>query len=418
MPQDQIVDEVVVGGPRPNSANAGRRNSGMVTEYIDGSGKAARVERGGNGIEADDIHEGGRKQTALKPSTQKLLDILDKQDAVEPENEASADTDDAGLVDAKPAAEGGEDVVEEKHPAFDEIVAERDRYADHNRQLLDALDEAQRRPRSEPSEREKALDEVERTYGDDSIGAVRKLIATVLGVAHDSADVDRELAGLYADLTSQQLKVPLEESHKAKREVERARQALARDKRERKAEIDAASNRGNQDAEARQFEEVGTFIDGRINSKGATGKSIADDHPLLMSFAEELDGMKASHLLGKVVQREIKAGTLDPTKMTDDQMLAKAAKLVEAHYQSLGDRFAATRPTTPNPTDTAKTETTAANASQAKRQSPGARTITNATASVAPATSPTKKAPAKTEERLVFKTNKERQDHALRHIPS
>lgn len=419
MSQEEIVDEVVVNGPRPNSANAGRRNSHVQTEYIGDRGMPVRVERGGAIVEEDKVSESGRKRTPLRESTQKLVEMIDRGDDP-PEEVAGEDPDDKGLVDPVEAAPAEEKAVDAAPSPADVITAERDRYAEHNRQLLAELDGVRKAPaRGEPSEREKALDEAERTYLDDPIASVRRLIGTVLGVAHDSKDVDTELSGLYTDLTSRELNVPLEAAHKATREAIRARQMLARDKRERKAESEATVNRGTQDEESRHTEEAATFIDGRLSTKSMTGKSIADDHPLLMQFAEELDGMKPSTLLWKVIQRETKTGVLDP-KMPDDQMIPAAAKLVERHYQSLAERFGKARPTL-TPTDTAKTDPAkaTANASQEQRQTPGARTITNATASVAPATSPTKKAAPKQEEAPPkFKTNKERQEWALRHIPS
>lgn len=437
MPAQEIVDEVI-GSGSPKVGGVLRR--GMIEESIQvksGSTHATRDNK--QGIEDEEIREnsGGRRDRVLKESTKKLLEKIDNGDDDE-DGEESGDPDDVGLIDekkpvkeakaevkddkeAKPdpkADDKKEEVKDEKTSEVDELRADIGRLSETNRKLVEDLESEKKRPRHEMNERMQALDEIERNYLDDSITSVRKLIGIVIGAKHDSKEVDEELSGLYTDLTSKELNVPLESIHKVTREAARTRQQLARDKRERLAETEASKKQETEGEDSRKTQQAAEYITKEFfSSKSSDGASFQDKYPLLMGFAEDLDGLKPEVLLWKVLERESKAGNIRPS--TDEKMLHQAAQMVETHYQGLASKFDQAKPKQTDTTKQGDSKPNADTESKEQRQSNGTRTITNANASVAPATTPAKKQTEnKTqEERPKFKSKKEAQDWALRHIP-
>ncbi len=412
----ETVDEVVATGPRPNSPGSPRRT--VVSETVQAA-SAAQADVGGTD---DDVREGGHNPRVFKDSTIALLDKLDAGDDDVDSAETVVDPDDVGLDDdavkvaAKtPAAKPADPnvpppetkVVDEAAGATDEIRATVTRLQAANEKLLADYEAVKEKPRGEMSAREKAFDDADKMYLDDSIGAIRILMATALGVAADSKEIDAELSGLYTDLTARELNVPLGETHKAARDVARARQMLARDKRERKAESEAAANRGVEDQDTRKANDCASFIEKQLTP-------LKGSYPLLTTLANDIDGMAPEMLIWRAIERDTKLGILDP-KMSDDKMIATVAKSIEDHYDALREKIIKAKPVQPDTTQPTKTVVTA---SQDQRQSPGARTITNATSSVAPATLPAKKPAPTQEQRPKFKSKKEAQDWALnRHFP-
>lgn len=412
---DEVVSKRMPSSPTPRA---------QVEESVDASSGSVTVK---NGAEDDIVVDGaGRGGRVLSDSTKKLLAKLEAgKNADDPDDDTSpadtgddvADPDDEGLV----AAEGEETAEstdeeetpeEKKAPPANEWQEKASRLEATNRELLAKL-ESKSKTTSTPNPRVEALLAAEQAYVDEGpIAAVRKFISIVLDSAHDGKDVDTELAGLYTDLTARDLNVPLEQSHLALREASRARLALARDKRERKAQSDTAASKPEQ-ADEQPNEQAVTFIDNQLRTKGEDGTVFADKYPMLMTMAEHLDGASPGKLLAKVIKQEILIGNLDP-KLPNDVLIRTAAQRIEDHYTGIANKF-------PKPkTDITKSgETkpaTAKTASKDQRQTTQARTINNASASVAPASSPkTKKAP-QVEERPKFKSDKERRDWALRHL--
>ena len=418
MSDQEVVDEVVT----KSSDRSARGHRSVVTEAVASTGGAAIEDI--NGIEQETVQDTFKTVKSIRDSTAKLLDKLDAGDGDDDEG-GPTDPDDVGLVDAAPAVEGAQDAaptgaktdaVDADGNEIERYRAESTRLSEANQRLLQELDGLRKAPRGEMSAREKALDEAERTYLDDNVGAIRRVIATVLGVDDPNhKDVDAELSGLYVDLTSRELNVPLEASHKATREAVRARQLLARDKRERKAEEEAKANRASTDDESRKANEAATFIENRLSTKRTDGTSIAESHPLLMGLAESIDGMAPTKLLWKAIEQGVKAGKYDPAS-GDDNLIAAAAKDIEDHYTRLSEKIAKSKPTKVDAANAAPAVAVEP-ASTDQRQSKATRTITNASASVAPATPAKKAEPVKTEERPKFKNDKERRAWALRHIP-
>lgn len=416
----EIVDEVVSDGPTQKTSAGFTNRRAVVNEDFDLSGAPIAGKRGGTGIEDEDLsaHGAARSQRPMKASTLALLDKLEQPETEETEDE-EAPAPAAKAVEPETPAEQKTEETPAPTAELDEMRGEFERVSAANRELVERVEQLEKAPRgAELSERHKHLVDADAMYLDDSIGAIRKLIAGVLDVAPDSKDVDAEMKLLYADLTSREIDVPLEAAHKAARDAARTRQLLARDKRERKAESEQQTKRASSDDDTRKADSAAAYITNRLPSiKSETGTAFADEFPLLMGLAEHFDGMPPAKLLWKALEREHKAGTIDCAKLGETGALRAVARMIEDHYTSLGDLFAKVKPAS---SDTAKREAapSAEQASKEKRQGTAARTITNARSSVAPATPPAKKpaAPA-AEERPKFKSKKEAQDWALRHLP-
>lgn len=423
---ESVEDEVV--SSRGSSRAPAQR--AVVDETVTTSGEVTVR----SGAEEETVGEGGRVGRQLSDSTKKLLAKLEAgKNADDPDDEVSetgdeTDPDDVGLVEgaAAPAkapvqAATGEETTEEepeeKAPDVDEWQEKATRLERVNRELLAQNETLSKVPKAIDDPRIEALLAADQAYVDEGpVAAVRKFISVVLSAAHDSKDVEAELAGLYTDLTARDLGVPLETSHLAMREAARARLALARDKRERKAQSEAASQKPANTGSDQVDEAAITYIDNQLTTKREGGKSFADEHPMLMAMAEHLDGVKPGKLLAKVIKQEIQVGNLD-RNLPDDVLIRKAAQRIEEHYQGLWKKFPASQPKTDITKSGDQKTAPAKAASNEQRQQTQARTINNASASVAPATSPkTKKIEPQVEERPKFKSDKERREWALRHL--
>ena len=422
MAENEVVDEIVTKGPVSRNSGLGHRAVVTETVALDGG-----TVQDANGIEQETIQDTYRAGRKFSDSAAKLMDKLDAGDGDDAGTEGSTDPDDAGLVEtAAPGAEGTvdaapaeakTDAVDQNGNEIEQYKTENVRLIEANKKLLDEMEAVRKAPRAELSPREKALDEAERTYLDDSVTAIRRVIATVLGVEDPNhKDVDDELSMLYTDLTSRELNIPLETSHKAAREAVRARQLLAKDRRERKAEDESKVKRASEDENTRKTREAATFIENRLSTKRTDGTSLADTHPMLMNLAKDFDGMDAPQLIWRAMEQGVKAGKYDPA-VGDDNLIAAVAKDIEDHYTRLSERIAKAKPQPKVDAAKAAPANASEPASNDQRQSKATRTITNASASVAPATPVNKAEPAKTEERPKFKNDKERRAWALRHLP-
>ncbi len=407
---ENTVDEVV-STRNSNGASVARPT---MNETVEASTGTTTVQ---SNAQEDSVREGGGRARVFKESTQKLMEALDHEqgDAVPGEEDEPAETGD-------PAPEGEEAAVEkDEQEEGDDLRAAAGRLEETNRALVAELEAARKTPLRDRTEREVALVDAERAYVDEgSVPALRKFLATVIGHAPDSKEVDAELSGLYADLTARELNVPLDQSQKALREAAQARLALARDKRERaESEKKAASaNSGG----AQQIEQASKYIDNLLVAKGSNTQSLADEFPMLMTLSEHFDGVKPGELLARAIQREFQVGTLDP-KTNEYDAVRKVARQIEAHYKKGSEKIStALKPKTDTTNSGNPKKPAVANAtSQEQRQKPGARTITNATASVAPGTKPKAKQEATTtteKTRKDFKTDAAWRQHVLhKHFP-
>ena len=189
----------------------------------------------------------------------------------------------------------------------------------------------------------------------------------------------------------------------ALRDNARTRLLLARDKREKaEAEKKPAGN----GADEVQYDAAAQYVENVLTTKGQSGSSLADEYPMLMDLAQDFDGFKPAEVLARAIRQEMLAGVLDPNVNPEDAIRAVAPK-IESYYDALGKKIEAVRAKKNKKPDTTKPSVkpkVAAEPSQEQRQSHGARTITNATASRAPAKPPkTTKQKASTTEKKTRK---------------
>lgn len=438
MPEVQTVDEVV----NTRAPSRGLSARPVHEENVSAATGAAKAVRSDVEDETHSGHvRGGRK---FKESTEKMLKKFEKEEpnarAPAPHEEGDADesetseedADGAGDADGEAGDDAGADDGESADAGGDEEAAEgtgdeegesesegeetpdptaewqtaNARLEARNRELLGELETARKTPKTQRTERETALMAAEAAYVDEgSVPALRKFLGVIIGAAPDSKEVDAELAGVYTDLTARELGVPLDENQKALRDNARTRLLLARDRRE-KADAGKKTEPDNSAGEV-NYENASKHAENLLVVKGQGGTSIADEHPLLMSLAEDFDGFKAPEVIARAIRQELETGTLD-VNTSDIDMIRIVASKIEKHYDAVAKRIEAARAkqkkpgtTTPSAKPKAATEP-----SKEQRQSTGARTLSNAAASRAPAKLP--KATAKIKSKTP--TEKSRKD--------
>jgi hypothetical protein len=404
----EIVQTVSpLGGSTGNSVAPGAAAARpVINQTFSHGGDTARTESTSSPVIEQKVRSGGDGGSMLSESTRKMLDNLDKYGSVLAPKDAPADPpaeQKAEPVAATPPAETtpvapAATTEPEKTAAQpqDDYRGISERLTNKNRELLAEIEQLKGRPSRELNATEKALQKAYSTYWDDSVGAVRQFLAVVHGhedPAHK--DIDSELSGLYQDLTARELNVQLDPNQQAIRESARTRQILAREKRERQAE-QATTAAPAETPESRQAAEHSALIGSRLSSRQDDGKIVGDAYPLTMKFAERLHGTKPEALILNILREGFKTGEFDPRE-NDHKLIDQAAKKIETHYQALAGMFdearkPATSTATPTPAADAK-----ANQEQARNQV--GRSITNASASVAPATPPAKQ-PEKTDAEL------------------
>lgn len=414
MPETITQDEVV--SERAPQARGGALAARPVqTETVEANGGVAKTLKG-SGVEEEAMKEGGRRGRTFKESTEKLLAKMDAKpapaapaahevgdaDEDEPADDADqgadevADSDETDAADAPDdaaaaEAEGeGEEATKDEQPnEVETLKAAAQRFEQRNRELVGELEAARKTPKVQRTERENTLLAAEQSYIEEgSVPALRKFLSVIVGAGPDSKEVDTELAGLYLDLTSKEVGVALDQNQQALRDNARTRLLLARDKRE-KADAGKKAEPDNSVNEAAQYEQASKYVDNLLTTKGESGKSIADEFPMLMTLAEDFDGFKPSEVLARAVRQEYMTGTLDPRGSEIDAIRAVAQK-IEAHYDVVAKNIEAARAkkTKPDTTKPSGQPKVVSAPSKEQRKSEGARTITNTTASVAPAKLP------------------------------
>jgi len=159
---------------------------------------------------------------------------------------------------------------------------------------------------------------------------------------------------------------------------------LERDKRERKAstEQSAAPTQGGEDPQVTgAITEIASHI--KANDFGSK-------FPLLMQHATRFDGMPPERLVWRLIERGLASGEV-PRDATNDRLIQYAADVAENHYRGLRDALAGTAQPQPSPAPSTATPAQAsapATDPKAQPSGQGPRTITNASASVAPASPP------------------------------
>jgi hypothetical protein len=429
---DTFLDEVV----QSNAPSRARAAQSAPIELVEGEGGRAKptappVERNESDV-ADDAPISGR---VLPQSVRDRFAAISAARATEAPTDDDPDAPPGEVVEAVDATDGAaaELVVDpdappgeakpvvakvEAAPAADDPVAklqaEISKREAANRALYEEFETFKKTPR-EVAPADKLLQEAAKSYLDDETAALRKFIAAGLGVADPNApEVEAEMRDLYSDWTAKELGVTPDTAHQAKRDAARTRRQWEREKRERKAQEQSSSAQPAQDEQAKAEKDAAdNFITPTLASKSA-------DFPYLTSLAQELHGITPGLLVAKVIRREIKTGRLDPNQ-SDEALVTAAAKLVETDYQALVEKInKAKPPSLSSPPSTAqpngKPSAAASSARPDTRQSHGARTLTAADASVAPATPPASKPAKKDDKPPQFKSDEERRKWALRHL--
>lgn len=419
MPETKIVDEEVAVTRPTGRGLAARAVEEDTVSVRGGAGKSVR-----GGVEDDTHNSARRTERPLPESTEKLLqkmeaeekanarkpaphdegdadedevdeDVVDEGDedegagdadgeAGDDTGEADGESDDAGDGDEGAA---GDDEEGEEDTGVDEIRETNARLEARNRELIAELESVKKAPKSARTERDVALsDAIDAYYNEGSVASLRKILSIVVGASHDSKEVDAELSGVYTDLTARELGVTLDANQQTLRDNARTRLLLARDKRD-KAEAEKKPVADNS-ADDVNYGEAIKHIEPLLITKAKGTKSIADENPMLMTLAEEIDGCKPAELLARAIRQEILAGTLDP-KLDSVTMIKKVAPKIERYYAARAAKIAAAAKNKNPDTAPSGKKPKAANAtSTEQRQSPAARTLTNAAVSRAPAKNP------------------------------
>ena len=435
------IVSTVTSGPKTTGGTGGSSSGANARPVITQSLQVGSLTRsaptqggdsegGGRTIE-NQVTSGGGKPRMLSEGVREMLSNLDKHGSITAPKDAPATAGDdkkpdgapaaapaggSGSATAAPAGSQAAPAASAPPPATETPPAgaanvELERSLTRNRELAAEVERLKTTgSKRDPTPREKALQAAEQSYFNGQSGAidaVRAVIAHLLGVDDPKhKDVDAELSGLYQDLTARELGVSVDTAQQATREAARTRQLLAREQRERKAEQESASKPASDDPETKQAAEHAQLIGNHLSSKQADGKTVADSYPGLMKFAPALHGHKPEALVLRVIRDGFATGEFDP-KEHDDKLIAKAATKIEASYKTLYQALADVFGAAPATSTAAPNPSSDASAHKERGQQQAARTITSASASVAPATPPAKPETPATPPRK-YKTEAER----------
>lgn len=297
-------------------------------------------------------------------------------------------------------------------PAADpDLTAKVERLTEHNKRLAAENERLTgRAAKAEPDARTKSLDEIERSFTTAPYAAIRKLVALNAGIEDPNhADVDQIMAGLYAEWTGNELKVPMDAGQRALIESKRNRLLIERDKRDQAAAAKAAEDKAAEDAQTQKHADVSRQLGEHLD----TSKH-AERFPLLMKHSKTFDNAAPGELLFAAIRRGIAAGEFD-SKTPDKTLIEHYSKEIETHYQAIRDKFvAASQTSTAAPTQA----TVPSTENKADATDKGARTITNASASVAPPAppaKPTSPAPTDKPNGKKWRTENERRQQLAKH---
>lgn len=443
------ISEVPAGKSAPNqgsdrAADAARAGRPKLTESVVHGGSVDRPDRPKIREGADShqhVHGGGPANHKLSDRAKQMLANLDKHGDIngpqegssggpgtstagvrvvetdgtppvggtsseapaatgEPSTEtpASSDQPATGEPAKEPAAEPEKPVEKPAEPAAADpkLTAELERLQAHNRKLVSELEARSGAPALD--DRHKELDAIERMAIENPIGALERLFTLAIG-AKESKDpaVQRFLSGVYGDWTEQELKVPMDKAARAAFGTERNRHLIDRDRRERAAGETSAAEKAKAADRERNVRETVTTLDRQL-----TEAKHGEKFPHLMN-SELFDGITPGQRLFTAIAQGIAAGDWERdergnVKVSDDKLVehysARLNKELEARDQKLRAHYA------PKPTSSTATPTPASEPSKdkaadapAKAEQAGVRTITNASASVAPPKPPVAAAP-------------------------
>lgn len=382
-PAEPTVDRTGNSGP----ALAGKAGVPHRTQTVKHGAVVAEPEPSA-GENVRTLRSSSAPARSFSEHQRQMLANLDKYDSLEPPagspqaSEAKpAEVAPASVATPAPAELGKQATAAPATAADADLSARAARLAEHNKRLVAEVERLNSRSGGDPDERLQALDSIERGLTTDGLGSIRKLVALNIGAKDAAApEVDRIMAGLYAEWTAAELKVEMDPGRRALLETERNRALIDRDKRDREAGSKAAEAKATAEREQQRAAEVGRRLDAHLGEA-----KHAERFPLLMKHARTFDGQSPGELLFTAVRRGIQAGEF-PADADNDTLINHYSKEIETHYRTLRDSLAEspTSTATPAPAIVPPTD------KQASPTEQGARTITNASASVAPPAPPAK----------------------------
>lgn len=313
----------------------------------------------------------------------------------------------APVPDQKPAATEAKPAGSAKPaeaPVQDaELKARYERVLEHNKRLVDELEARDKAASDAMDDRLKELDAIERDWGSDALGAMRRMVALNAGVKPDDPMVDRLMGHIYKEWTGAEFKVAMDDGTRAAIGTDRNRLLIERDKRDRAAAQRREEERAKKAEAERRAQSAVKYLEEQLGSKYA-GKYD-------LEHAQLFDNVSPAHALFSAISRGIAAGQHkqdDP----DDVLIEHYARELEGRYKPrlsrLEEFFSKKlepvfekkfKASTPAPS-TSTTTPGQPQASEARDQAAGAtrdgaRTLTNASASVAPPAPPAETTPAK-----------------------
>ena len=409
-----VVREAFIEGegyrPVSESRDTIRDGEGFVSKPGGGVAREVMIDGGSTGrVLPASLYNKLREGWGEKLATEPAAATPDAAKPAEPAPEAKAADPAATPAEVKPAEPEAKPTPAGPPPEVAELAAARDRLAAQNAKLLADLDAA----RGKPAEVTRSkLDEAADAYIDDSVGAIRRMIAHTLGLDDpEHADVTTELQSLTNDLTAKVFGVSLDPTQQASRDTAKVRQALARDKRSRKAESDEAAKAHTAQAEQAKAQQFASFIGNRLSLPRDGGKSYQDQFPVAAQLAPLISGKSLEETILEAIPHLSQLGILDQARANDDDYLvSETAKYLNTQYttryQALADAFGKAQPPSPQPppasaapppstatTPPAPEPAAPTSASSAPPQGHGGRTLTTADSSVAPASLPSAPAP-------------------------
>lgn len=389
-------DRLAVAKDTHDVSGGGRELKASTREKLAAIAAAVKAD-----APADDDAPGDEAEAA-PTEVEDVADTIPAEDAGDEDEPVDPATEAKAAPKAAKAAQPAE--VEERLKDLEGVV-ERQRAAleRYEKQLADA----QKSGEETAAQRAARLDAAEAEYLADPIKAIHKHIAAVLG--HDDEnheDVKKEVLDLFLDLTSHVGGVSQDPGHLAKRQSDRTRREWEREKKGRAASSKKAEEAAAQEQRAKQ-------IDGIIGEIDKVVTPDAEKYPHLTALAPLIEGKTPGRVIYELVEAGIKRGDFKADE-PDDVVIAKAAKAAEAYYTKRADplRSALQPKSTAKPAATEKVAPAAQVDREKPRTSKEAR-VTNADASVAPATPPAQKPAPKA---IPLQNDEQRKRHALRHL--
>lgn len=316
---------------------------------------------------------------------------------------ADAPATPAPAADSKPAEAKAEPAKTEVRADDADLKARYERALEHNKRLVEELEARDKAGPGELDDRYKELDAIERDWSSDPIASMRRMVALNAGLKSDDPMVDRLMGHIYKEWTGKEFKVEMDDGTRAAIGTDRNRLLIERDKRERAAAQKREEDRAKKSEAERRAQAAVKYLEDQLGSK------YADRYQLLKEHAPLFDNLSPAHALFTAISRGIAAGQhkeTDPDDILIDHYARELEERYKPRYSRLEEIF--TKKLEPTfekkfkTTATATSTTTPGQAPASEARDPaadaprdGARTLTNASASVAPPAPPADATPAK-----------------------